>query len=153
MSILDYCRRNPCTGRADESIREATRRMQERGVGSLIVVDDAQRPIGMVTDRDVALRVIRRRLDPDAARLADVMQTEVSAVNADATVERAVRRLRTEGVRRIPVVDADGRLVGLFTADDAIQLVSSELAAVAEAVRAQFPADLAPERALPAHGG
>ena len=81
------------------------------------------------------------------------MQTEVSAVPADTPVERAVRRMRTDGVRRIPVVDADGRLVGLYAADDAIQLVASELASVAEAVRAQFPADLAPEHALPAHGG
>lgn len=153
MAILEYCRRDPCTALADESVREAARRMEERGVGSLVVVDDARRPIGMVTDRDITLRVLLRRLDPDATRLAEVMQTEVSAVPADTPVERAVRRMRTDGVRRIPVVDADGRLVGLYAADDAIQLVASELASVAEAVRAQFPADLAPEHALPAHGG
>jgi CBS domain-containing protein len=153
MPILEYCRRNPCTGHAGESVRDAARRMEERGVGSLVVVDDAQRPIGMVTDRDIALRVLRRRLDPDATRLAEVMHAEVSAVTADAPVERAVRRMRTDGVRRIAVVDAEGCLVGLYATDDAIQLVASELAGLAEAVRAQFPADLAPEHALPAHAG
>jgi CBS domain-containing protein len=153
MAILDYCRRDPCTGRADESVREAARRMEARGVGCLVIVDDARRPIGMVTDRDIALRVLRRRLDPETTPLADVMQTEVSAVTAEAPVERAIGRMHTDGVRRVPVVDADGRLVGLFAADDAIQLVASELAAFAEAVRAQFPADLAPGHALPAHGG
>jgi CBS domain-containing protein len=60
--------------------------------------------------------------------------------------------MHVDGVRRIPVVDGDGRLVGLFTADDALQLLSSELAGLAEAVRSQFPADLTSGHALPAHG-
>lgn len=154
MPIVDYCRRNPCTATESESVREATRRMDARGVGCVVVVDSENRPIGMLTDRDVVMKVLRRRRDPDATTVGEVMQgEELSSVTVDAPVERAVRRMHVEGVRRIPVVDHDRRLVGIFAADDAVQLVSSELAGVAEAMRAQFPADLEAGHALPAKGG
>jgi CBS domain-containing protein len=153
MSILDYCRRNPCTARPDESIREAARRMDTRGVGCLVVVDGENKPVGMLTDRDIAMRVLRRRRDPDATTVEEAMERDLSSVTVDAPVERAVRRMHTEGYRRIPVVDREGRLVGIFATDDAIQLLASELAGLAEAVRSQFPADLSAGHALPAHGG
>jgi CBS domain-containing protein len=153
MSILDYCRRNPCTATTEESIREAAKRMDTRGVGCLVVIDPAGKPIGMLTDRDIAMRVLRRRRDPDATTVGETMVTDLSSVTVDAPVERAVRRMHTEGYRRIPVVDQEGRLVGIFSTDDAIQLVSSELAGLAQAVRSQFPADLEAGHALPAHGG
>jgi CBS domain-containing protein len=153
MSILDYCRRNPCTATTDESVREAAKRMDARGVGCVVVIDAAGKPVGMLTDRDIVVRVLRRRLDLDATTVGETMQGELSAVSIDAPVERAVRRMHVEGVRRIPVVDHGGVLVGIFSADDAIQLLSSEFAGLAEAVRSQFPADLAAGHALPAHGG
>jgi CBS domain-containing protein len=153
MSILDYCRRNPCTATTDESVREAAKRMDARGVGCVVVIDAAGKPVGMLTDRDIVVRVLRRRLDLDATTVGETMQGELSTVSIDAPVERAVRRMHVEGVRRIPVVDHGGVLVGIFSADDAIQLLSSEFAGLAEAVRSQFPADLAAGHALPAHGG
>jgi len=153
MTILDYCRRNPCTATTDESVREAAKRMDARGVGCVVVIDAAGKPVGMLTDRDIVVRVLRRRLDLDATTVGETMQGELSTVSIDAPVERAVRRMHVEGVRRIPVVDHGGVLVGIFSADDAIQLLSSEFAGLAEAVRSQFPADLAAGHALPAHGG
>jgi CBS domain-containing protein len=153
MSIREYARRNPCTGTEEESVREAAKRMDVRGVGCLVVVDAGGRPVGMLTDRDVVLRVLHRRLDPDLTRIGDVMQREVSSVRETDSVERTVRVMRREAVRRVPVVDAEGRLVGIFSSDDALQILASELGNLAGAVRAQFPADLAPEHALRAHGG
>lgn len=152
MAILDYCRRNPCTATSEESVREATRRMEARGVGCVVVVDTDNRPIGMLTDRDVVMRVVRRRRNPDVTTVGEVMQGELSVVRADAPVDRAVRRMHVDGVRRIAIIDVDGYLAGIFTSDDAMQLLSSELAGLAEAVRAQFPADLAAGHALAAKG-
>jgi CBS domain-containing protein len=60
--------------------------------------------------------------------------------------------MRRDTVRRLPVVDDDGRLVGILTVDDALQLLASELSGVAQAVRAQFPVNTDPRRALAAHG-
>ena len=152
MAIIEYCRRNPCTATPEESIREAARRMDTRGVGCLVVVDGAGRPVGMLTDRDIVMRVLRRRRDPESTTVGEIMHGELSAINASAPVERVFRRMHADGVRRIPVVDDDGRLAGIFSADDGLQRISSELAGLAEAVRSQFPQDLAAGHALPPHG-
>jgi CBS domain-containing protein len=150
MAVGDFCRRKPCTASADESIREAAKRMDARGVGSLVVVDAEGKPVGMLTDRDIVLRVLRRRLDPDATTVGSVLQQgELSRVREAAPLELAIRRMRSDAVRRIPVVDDAGRLVGILTADDVLQLASSELAGLAAAVRSQFPADLEGGHALP----
>jgi CBS domain-containing protein len=153
MSIRSYARRSPCTARAEETVREGAKRMEAYRVGCLVVVDERQRPVGIVTDRDVVMRVLRRRRDPDRTTVGQIMHVDLATVREDEDVERAVRAMRREGVRRVPVVDDDGLLTGIFTSDDALQLLSSELAALAQAVRAQFPPDPAPGQARPAHGG
>ncbi len=152
MAVRDFCRRSPCTATPDESIREAAKRMDARGVGSLVVVDAEGKPVGMLTDRDIVMRVLRRRLDPDETTVGSVMQGEVSHVREAAPLEVAVRRMRSDAVRRIPVVDDSGKLAGILTSDDVLQLAASELAGVSEAIRSQFPTDLEGGHALPRGG-
>jgi CBS domain-containing protein len=152
MPVGDFCRREPCTATADESIREAAKRMDARGVGCLVVVDAGGRPVGMLTDRDLVMRGLRRRRDPDTTTVGEVMHGDVTRVREAAPLEVAIRRMRSDAVRRIPVTDDAGRLVGILTADDVLQLASSELAGVAEAIRAQFPANLEGGHALPPKG-
>jgi CBS domain-containing protein len=122
--------------------------MAARGVGSLVVMDEAGRPIGMLTDRDVVVRVIRQHLSPDTTTVGEVMQREVSKLREGAPLMNALRRMRSDGVRRLPVVDGEGSLVGIVTADDVLQLVASEISDIAGVVRAQFPADLSGKHAL-----
>jgi CBS domain-containing protein len=153
MSVRDFCRTNPCTATQGESVREAAKRMAAQGVGSLVVVDDAGNPIGMLTDRDVVVRVIRQHLSPDTTSVGEVMQRELSKLREDAPLVNALRRMRADGVRRLPVVDGEGSLVGIIAADDVLQLVASELCDVAGVVRAQFPADLAGGHALVSRTG
>lgn len=141
MPIRDYCRENPSTATRDESVHEAARRMEAEGVGSLVVVDAEGRPVGLLTDRDVVVRVLRRRRDPDATLVGAVMHGDPTVVHDASPLVIALRRMRADGVRRIPVVNDEGKLVGIFTSDDALQLIASELSDVAAAVRSQFPAD------------
>jgi CBS domain-containing protein len=122
--------------------------MDAEGVGCLVVVDEARKPIGMLTDRDVIVRVIRRHLSPDTTAVGEVMQREVSTVREGSPLVQALRRMRSDGLRRIPVVDAAGCLIGIIAADDALQLMASELSDLAGVARAQFPADLAGGHAL-----
>jgi CBS domain-containing protein len=152
MSVREYCRRDPCTATPEESIREAAKRMDARGVGCLVVVDPERRPIGMLTDRDIVIQVLRRHGDPDRVQVGAVMHREPTVVREDMRLDTVVRVMRRDTVRRVPVVDDAGHLAGILSADDALQLLASELAGVAEAIRAQFPADLDPRHALPAHG-
>ena len=153
MSVRDFYRTNPCTAAQGETVREAAKRMDAQGVGSLVVVDDAGRPIGMLTDRDVVVRVLRQHLSPDTTTVCEVMQRDVSKLREGAPLVNALRRMRSDAVRRLPVVDEEGSLVGIITADDVLQLLASELSDVAGVVRAQFPADLAGGRALASDAG
>jgi CBS domain-containing protein len=152
MPVGDFCRREPCTATAGESIREAAKRMDARGVGCLVVVDAEGKPVGMLTDRDLVMRGLRRRRDPDSTTVGELMHDDVTRVREAAPLEVAIRRMRSDAVRRIPVVDDVGRLVGILAADDVLQLAASELAGVAEAIRTQFPADREGGHALPTKG-
>lgn len=145
MPIRDYCRGDPVTATAEESIREAAKRMDACGVGCLVVVDGANRPIGMVTDRDLALRVLRRGIDPGSTPLEAIMHAPVVTVSESAPVAVAVRFMRQNGLRRVPVVDGQtGVMSGIISSDDLLQLVASELTACADVARQQFPAEQAP---------
>lgn len=147
MSIGDYCRGTPTVVRPEETLRTAARRMAEDGVGCLVVVDEARHPVGMVTDRDVVVQGLRRRLDLDTTPVSEIMARDVTTVPAFLEREVAIRRLRAEGVRRLPVVDETRRLVGVFAIDDALQAFAECAGAVAAVARSQFPEPAPPKGA------
>jgi CBS domain-containing protein len=155
MPIGDYCRSEPTTARPDESVQDAAKRMDAAGVGCVVVVDELSKPVGLLTDRDVALHVLRHRVDPARATVAELMREPVVTLSERAPIAVAARFMRQHGLRRIPVVDNEtGVLTGIVAADDLLQLVSAELAVAVDVARQQFPADLRGERALaPGSGG
>lgn len=144
MSCESVCRKNPVSTDPEASVRDAAKRMDAEGVGCVVVVDGERRPVGMLTDRDVVMQVLRRRRDPDRVRVREVMHEGVSVVRARMPVDLAFRFMRRDGVRRIPIVDDDGRLEGILTYDDALQLVSAQLVRAAAVARAQFPGAATP---------
>jgi CBS domain-containing protein len=141
MAVLEYCRREPKTATGDESLRQAAERMEQERVGSLVVVDDQQRPIGMLTDRDVVLAAIARRLDASTTPVHEIMHEPVVTVTEGSPVSVAIRFMRQYRLRRIPVVDHEnGRLRGILSLDDVVQLLAEELGSAAELIRMQVPA-------------
>ena len=114
--------------------------MAKMGVGSLVVVDDDGRPLGMVTDRDIVERVVRRRKDPDVVEVQEIMSPDVVSIWGEISLDRAFYRMRQEGVRRVIVTDDGGRLSGILTYDDALPLIADQFALAASVVKAQFPA-------------
>jgi CBS domain-containing protein len=140
MSLMEFCRTDVLTVRPEVSAREAAMMFRDGGVGALVVVADGDRPIGIVTDRDIALRVIATDHDPDRTRVADVMtQPAITAGPLD-RIEDTTARMRELGVRRVPVVSPDGVLIGLLSADDLIELAGRELHDLGEAVRKEVTA-------------
>ena len=99
--------------------------MGEHSIGALVVTDDDQHVVGMVTDRDIAIRGVGRDLAPDTP-VGSVMTHEVASVGSDAEVADAARQMAVRGCRRLPVVDDDGRVVAVLSADD-LYRVSSEI--------------------------
>jgi CBS domain-containing protein len=101
-------------------------------VGAVVVVQ-AGRPVGIVTDRDLALRVVAAGRSGDTP-VRDVMSENLVTVRFDAQLDDVALRMREQGVRRVPIVDAAGALVGLVSLDDLYVLLSGELSAGAHAV-------------------
>lgn len=107
----------PVTCRSDTSVADAARRMHEQAVGFVVVVDGEQHAAGVITDRDIVVRSVARECDPSEP-VSSVMSREVVAVRSDATVADAARQMAVRGCRRLPVVNPDGRVLGVLSADD-----------------------------------
>jgi CBS domain-containing protein len=110
--------------------------MAEEGVGCLVVVADNQ-PTAIVTDRDLVLEVLCNNLDASAIRVGEIAAGRLVSVREDAPVAEAGHVMARHAVRRLPVVDEKGHLVGVVTADDLMRLVVGELAGLAAAVEVQ----------------
>lgn len=143
MPIGDYCQRDVRTIDARDTLRAAAVRMAEEGVGCLVALLGSH-PRAIVTDRDLALRVLRDGLDPDTTRVVDAFGTDPLVMHETSPLRAAAALMRRKSVRRIPIVNADEALVGILTSDDILRVVASELAGVAAAVAAQAPAERRP---------
>lgn len=130
----DVMTRNPATCQESAPVTEAARLMEREGVGSIPVCENGKLT-GIVTDRDIALRVVADGRDPQQTRIQDVMTRDPGCVSADDPIDRAIEVMETRQVRRIPVIEAGGRLVGIIAqADIATRL--DEPNATAEVVEA-----------------
>lgn len=140
MPIGDYCEKPAATVLGSETVRAAAQRMRDEGLGCLAVVADG-RPTGIVTDRDLVLETLSERLDPGAVRVDEIVSRPLVTIEQETPVREAVRMIRRHAVRRLPVVDDKGQLVGIVAADDLLSLAAAELSGLAVAVRAQAPRD------------
>lgn len=127
----EFCNRTVYIARAGDSLLEAAQRMRDEHVGSLVVVEDVEggrRPVGMITDRDLLVRVLSD--DParlGSARVGDVMTRDPIRAWEDDSLLDVLKRMRSYGIRRIPVVDASELLAGIITFDDLVEQVADEV--------------------------
>jgi len=137
MLVRNFCSRDVVTIDPGASLREAALLMRNRHVGSLIVVDASRgAPIGVLTDRDIVVAVVAvPGARPEGIRVGDVLTREPVVVHEDDGVFTAVQTMRQHGVRRLPVVTADGKLCGVLTSDDVVKLVATELGSLSTALR------------------
>jgi CBS domain-containing protein len=104
------------------SVREAARLMEEEDVGSLPVVDEETRLLGIVTDRDVALRVVGGGLDPDATRVGEVASADVVTLTPEHDLDEALGLMARAQVRRVPIVVRENELVGMIAQADVARI-------------------------------
>jgi CBS domain-containing protein len=135
MSSGRLCVRRVVFADAGESVREAALRMAREEVGTLVVLDAERRPSGILTDRDVVVRCVAPGRDPAATPIADVMSAPVATLGEATPIEDALERMRVLRVRRLPVVDAQGALVGILALDDVLELLAEESATIGALLR------------------
>jgi CBS domain-containing protein len=149
--IAEVMTQRPRAVTAQTSVREAARLMDEEDVGSLPVVDEAERLIGIVTDRDVAVRVVGRGLDSDATMVGDVASRDVAALTPDHELDDALRLMAQQQVRRVPIVVRENQLVGMLSQADIAHAGKGKTAG--EVVEAISRAPGGPRVAGPGDGG
>jgi CBS domain-containing protein len=135
MKISDLFVREVVTATARDSLAEVAKLMERHNVGAIVVVEQ-QRPVGIVTDRDIAIAVGARNVSRDE-HVQQAMTCPVSTMDQNEGIYNATRHMMELGVRRLPVVDSVGRLVGLVTLDDLLLLLSRELHHMAGGIRAE----------------
>lgn len=130
MRVGEVCNREVVIADRADSVLEAAKLMRRHHVGDLVAVEEQagrRIPVGILTDRDLVVEVLAREVDPNAVCVGDAMSGELlTAVEAEDFME-TVKRMRQAGVRRMPVVDAEGGLVGILAVDDVLELIAEEL--------------------------
>ncbi len=123
LSARDLMIPNPVQVKHDATVYEAAKLMESRNIASLIVVDDDGRVLGIVTAKDIVLRVIAKGLDPRMVRMRDIVSAPVTVVEPDTPLKTVVNMMIGTGHGHIPVVDSSGRAIGIVTVDDVLKIV------------------------------
>jgi len=130
MAIGEICNREVAFAERETTINAAAKLMRHHHVGSLVIVDDLSGkrvPVGIVTDRDLVVEVEAMDLDPKVITVGDIMTNELITVPESQGVLETMEVMRFKGVRRLPVVDSEGRLAGIVTIDDLLEVLAEEL--------------------------
>jgi CBS domain-containing protein len=130
MTVGELCNREVIICDPEETILEAARRMRDRHVGCLVVVEGEpgeRVPIGIVTDRDLVLYAAATDGRIGERPVRYVMSADLATAREHESLNDVLRRMRVRGVRRMPVVDDRGVLQGIIALDDLLELVASEL--------------------------
>lgn len=142
MNAGNFCARNVDTAASSDTVLVAARRMHDRNVGSLIVVDQQKRPVGIVTDRDLTVRALAKGLDPAGTSLANVMTPRPKTIGQAASLTECIGVMRNGAFRRLPVVDDAGELFGVLTLDDILEYLADTFSQAAGLIRREGPRTL-----------
>jgi CBS domain-containing protein len=127
MKCSDVMTKNPKTCAPTDNVAQAAQLMKSEDVGPIPIVGANDKLEGIITDRDIVLKVVAEGRDPKTTKLADVMTTDLISCTVDGDIEEMLDLMEDNQVRRIPLVDANGRLVGIVSqADIATRLDDSE---------------------------
>jgi CBS domain-containing protein len=107
---------NPRTVNVDDTVKDAAVVMRDSDIGDVIVIEDGQ-VTGILTDRDIAVRAVAEGRDADSTSVSDIFTSGIEAMEPDASVDDALRKMRDEDIRRLPVVK-NGRPVGIISLGD-----------------------------------
>lgn len=135
MRIVEICSSPVFVAYPDQALAAAARDMRAREVGALVVVAPGhgqQRPLGILTDRDIIRGQVNLSADLHCLTVRDVMTRYPLCIRADAELTEAIAMLASWGVRRAPVIDDEGAMVGIVTLDDLLPAIAREISELAD---------------------
>jgi CBS domain-containing protein len=131
--IGEMCTKPVVTISPKVSVQEAARLMRRKNVGALVMVGSS-RPEGILTDRDIVTAVVAQGRDPMTTTVGEVMRRDLTVIREDRGVFDAIALLSDKGLRRLPVVNAAGKLTGIIALDDLLVLLGREMGHVSSAL-------------------
>ena len=140
MKLKDLCVLDVACCTREVTVSAAARLMRDRHAGDVIVVDNAdedREPVGILTDRDIVIEVLAKGRDPNKTTVAEIMATQLVIAGESEDSTQALQRMAAHGVRRIPVVDDERRVVGIITLDDLLREHAEQAARLLEVVTKQ----------------
>ena len=138
MTISAICSREVITVHRDATVLHAAMLMRQYHVGDVLVIEDhggKAVPVGILTDRDIVIELVATDLDCRVITVGDIMLAHLAVVKEDEGIFDAIQLMSSKGIRRLPVVDKDGSLLGIVTFDDMLLLLAKEFGALAKLVR------------------
>ena len=122
MSLRKIAKKKVVTVRPDETVVKAARLMGEKNVGSVVVVEN-RKPVGILTDRDIAIRVVAKKADINSILVKDVMTKNIVTGRDNQRVAELAKVMHENGIRRVPIVNKKGMLSGIITLDDLLYMM------------------------------
>jgi CBS domain-containing protein len=140
MSLRNFCRKPTVKISPEKTIWEACQMMKDNEVGCLIVENNGKL-CGILTDRDIALKVTGEEKEPRATKVADVMTPDPVRISINQDLQHLTSLMHAFYVRRVPVVDGYDTTLGIVTLDDLIALLGDEMSEIGKAISEEFPQD------------
>ena len=137
MKLKDLCILDVASCKREATVAEAARLMRQCHTGDLIVVDETdggREPVGIITDRDIVMQVVAQGRDPNHTVVADVMAAPLVVAGTSEDTDTAIERMRSHGVRRLPVINDAGEIAGILTLDDFQRYFAEQSATLAAVV-------------------
>ncbi len=132
------CTTPATTASPDTTVREAAHRMRTRKIGALVIVNERKEPIGVLTDRDITVNVVAQGADPAQVRVGAMIRRRPAVIRDSAGILDATKLMSRRGVRRLPVVNGTGQVIGVLSLDDLLMLLGSELANIASTLSSEL---------------
>lgn len=139
MTVYDCCQPDVIVVTPDLPVVDIAQLMEETNLGCVIVAE-VEKPVGIITDRDLVLRVMAARRDPTETLAMEIMSQDLIVLKNDMGLYEAMDHMRNKGVRRMPVVDEEGKIQGIITVDDIIRLLIEEMNCIACIIQSECPA-------------
>ena len=138
MPVSEICNREVVVVQRNDTALEAAKLMRQHHVGDVLVVEDrngVRIPVGIITDRDLIMEIMAPELDGSVITVGDIMAKELVTVKESTGIFEAIQYMRQKAVRRLPIVNESGGLIGILTLDDLLELLSEELLEIAKLVK------------------
>jgi CBS domain-containing protein len=139
VSVRDIMTVNVKTAHTDSKVIEVVRKMTKFDVGSIVVIDSAKKPVGIVTERDVLRKVVVPGLPLDVVTALEVMSRPLMSITSDVSVEQCARLMSRKKIKKLPVVEG-GKLVGIVTSMDLVRSEPRLIAELGDLICPYYPA-------------